>query len=131
MPSTLIEVRCSYTHEQEVRIIEAVQAALVEGFKIPADDRCVRLLAHEPHRFIVSSSKSQPERYTVVTVSAFQGRSLDAKRSLYQAIVRNLAPLGIPGDCIMIVLNEIARENWGLAGGVPGSELDLGFKVNV
>jgi len=31
----------------------------------------------------------------------------------------------------MIMLNEIARENWGRAGGVPGSELDLGFKVDI
>jgi phenylpyruvate tautomerase PptA (4-oxalocrotonate tautomerase family) len=131
MPSTLVEVRRQYAPEQEARIIEAVQAALVEGFKIPVEDRCVRLITHEPHRFIASPKKSQPEFYTLVTVSAFSGRSVDAKRNLYQAIVRRLAEEGIPRDCVTIMLVEIPRENWGLAGGQVASEIDLGFKVDV
>jgi phenylpyruvate tautomerase PptA (4-oxalocrotonate tautomerase family) len=131
MPSTIIEVRRSYSPKQEDQIVEAVQAALIEGFKIPPDDRCVRLLTHEPHRFIVPPAKSQPDFYTLVTVSAFSGRSLEAKRNLYQAMVRRLGEVGIPADHIKIMLNEIPRENWGLAGGKPGSEIDLGFKVEV
>jgi phenylpyruvate tautomerase PptA (4-oxalocrotonate tautomerase family) len=131
MPSTIIEVRRNYTAEQEVEIIEAVQAALVDGFKIPPGDRCVRLVVHEPHRFIALSRLSQPDRYTVITVSAFQGRSLDAKRHLYKGIVDRLAPLGIPPDHTKIMLNEIPRENWGLRGGVPASEIELGFKIEV
>lgn len=131
MPSTTIEVRRGYTVEQEVQIIEAVQAALVEGFKIPPGDRCVRLVVHEPHRFIALSRLEQPDRYTVVTVSAFQGRSLEAKRNLYQGIVSRLALLGIPPDHTKILLNEIPRENWGLRGGKPASEIELNFKVEV
>lgn len=131
MPSTTIEVRRGYTVEQEIQIIEAVQAALVEGFKIPPGDRCVKLVVYEPHRFIALSRLSQPDRYTVITVSAFQGRSLDAKRKLYQGIVNRLAPLGIPPDHIKILLNEIPRENWGLQGGKPASEIELNFKVEV
>lgn len=131
MPSTIIEVRRGYSPEQEGRIVEAVQSALIEGFKIPQDDRCVRLLTHEPHRFIVPHGKSQPELYTLVTVSAFSGRSLEAKRNLYQAIVRHLGEARIPADHVKIMLIEIPRENWGLAGGKPGSEVDLGFRVEV
>lgn len=131
MPSTIIEVRRAYTAEQEVQIIEAVQAALIESFKIPDGDRCIRLVTHEPHRFIFPPGRNQPELYTLVTVSAFSGRSLEAKRNLYQAIVRRLAELGIPPDHVKIMLNEIPRENWGLAGGKPASEVDLGFKVEV
>jgi hypothetical protein len=131
MPSTLIEVRRSYSPKQESQIIEAVQAALIEGFKIPQDDRCVRLLTHEAHRFVVPQAKSQPDFYTLVTVSAFSGRSLEAKRNLYRAMVHRLAEVGIPADHIKIMLIEIPRENWGLAGGKPGSEIDLGFKVEV
>ena len=108
-----------------------MQAALIEGFRIPSEDRCVRLVTHEPHQFICSEQKSQPDRYTLVTVSAFSGRSLDAKRNLYRAIVRRLADEGIPPDCVTILLQEIPRENWGLAGGQMASEIDLGFKVDV
>ena len=131
MPSTLIEVRCTYTPEQEVQIIEAVQAALVEGFKIPAGDRCVRLVEHLPHRFIALSRLTQPERYTVITISAFKGRSLDAKRTLYREIVERLEPLGIPRDHTKIILNEVALENWGLGGGRPASEIEWNFKIDV
>ncbi len=131
MPSTTIEIRRKYTVEQEVQIIEAVQAALVEGFKIPEGDRCVRLVVHEPHRFIALSRLSQPDLYTVITISAFLGRSLEAKRNLYQGIVNRLAALGIPPDHTKILLNEIPRENWGLQGGKPASEIELNFKIEV
>ncbi|WP_431260429.1 tautomerase family protein [Roseateles chitinivorans] len=131
MPSTLIEVRRAYSQEQEVQLIEAVQAALVEGFKIPAEDRCVRLIAYEPHRFIAPTRLTEPDRYTVVTVSAFAGRTLEAKRRLYQGLVQRLGEMAIPADHVKIILNEVARENWGLRGGVPASEIDLGFKVDV
>jgi phenylpyruvate tautomerase PptA (4-oxalocrotonate tautomerase family) len=131
MPSTVIEVRRPYPPEQEARILEAVHAALVEGFKIPPEDRCVRLVTHEPHRFICSPKRTQPELYTVVTVTAFAGRSLDAKRNLYRGIVDRLHELGIPRDHVKIILVEVPRENWGLAGGKPASEIDLGFDVEV
>ncbi len=61
----------------------------------------------------------------------FPGRSTNAKRHLYQALVRNLAPLGIAPSDVFIVLHEPAMENWGVRGGFPASEVDLGFKVDV
>ena len=131
MPSTLIEVRRAYSQEQEVQLIEAVQDALVEGFRIPAEDRCVRLVAYEPHRFIYPPRLSRPECYTLVTVTAFAGRTIEAKRRLYRSIVERLVALDIPADHITITLNEVERENWGLRGGSPASEIDLGFKVDV
>jgi phenylpyruvate tautomerase PptA (4-oxalocrotonate tautomerase family) len=89
------------------------------------------LTVYEPHRFIAPTRLSQPDRYTVVTISAFLGRSLDAKRKLYQGIVTRLAALGIPPDHTKIVLNEVPRENWGLQGGKPASEIELNFKIEV
>jgi phenylpyruvate tautomerase PptA (4-oxalocrotonate tautomerase family) len=48
MPITTIQVRTDYTPAQEVAIIEAVQTALIEGFKIPPEDRHVLLVPHAP-----------------------------------------------------------------------------------
>jgi len=45
--------------------------------------------------------------------------------------VRNLGKLGIPAGDIKILLRESGAENWGIRGGVPASEVDLGFKVDV
>lgn len=62
MPSTVVEVRCAYPPEQETRIVEAVHAALVSGFKIPEGDRCVRLVTYAPHLFICPPKYEHPER---------------------------------------------------------------------
>ena len=126
MPNATIEVRRQYTPEEETGIVDAVHAAMMEGLRIPEADKTVRLVVHEPHRF-----PHESERYTLVDIDLFSGRSLGAKRALYSAIVRNLEPFGIPGDQIKILLRESSAENWGIRGGVPASEVELGFEVNV
>lgn len=131
MPSTTIEVRTQYAAEKEVALIDAVHAALVHAFGIPEHDKNVRLLVHEPHRFACPPGRHVPEASTIVTVAAFAGRSLDAKRLLYRSIVENLSALGIPPDHVMILLQELPRENWGVRGGQAGCDIDLGFKVDV
>jgi len=131
MPSALIEVRRKYTPEQEVALIEAVHSAMVEAFKIPLEDKNLRLVAHEPHRFTAPPDRTAPEWFTQVTIDAFAGRSLDAKRKLYGAIVRNLAALGVPEDHVVVLLREAPKENWGSRGGKAAIDVRLGFKVEV
>ena len=111
--------------------MEAVHSALVQAFTIPQSDRTIRLVAHEPHRFLCAPSLKTPEFYTLLTIDAFAGRSLDAKRALYKGIVSNLESLGIPKDHVMIVLHEVPKENWGIRGGQAGSDIALGFKIEV
>jgi len=131
MPSVLIEVRRQYTPEQEVALMEAVHAALRDAFKILPRDRNVRLVVHEPHRFACPPERQKPEAYTHISIDAFAGRSLDAKRNLYRAIVTNLEPFGIPKDHVKILLRELPRENWGIRGGQAATDVELGFKVDV
>jgi len=45
--------------------------------------------------------------------------------------VKQLGTVGIAPADIKIVLKEIPLENWGIRGGVPASEVELGFKVDV
>jgi len=131
MPSVLIEVRRRYSQEQEIAIMEAVHAALREAFKILPGDRNVRLVVHEPHRFACPPAREKPEAYTHISIDAFAGRSLDAKRNLYRAIVTNLEPLGIPKDHVKVLLRELPRDNWGIRGGQAATDVELGFKVDV
>ena len=131
MPSVLVEVRKQYSSEQEVALIDAVHAALVSAFKILPGDKNVRLIVHESHRFACPPARSQPELYTHISIDCFAGRSLVAKRNLYQAIVRNLEALGIPTDHVKILLREVAAENWGIRGGQAACDVELGFKVDV
>lgn len=131
MPSVLIEVRQQYAQDREIALMEAVHAALRAAFKILPGDKNVRLVVHEPHRFACPPDREKPEYYTHISIDAFAGRSLDAKRSLYQAIVRNLEPFGIPKNHVKILLREIPKENWGIRGGQAGCDVELGYKVDV
>lgn len=129
MPLAKIEVRKSRSPEQVQALIEAVYLAQRDALKVPEHDRQIRYIEHRPEHFAVPPGKS--DNYTVVEICLFPGRSLDAKRALYRAIVDRFEPLGIPRDEVFIVLHEPPLDNWGFRGGVPASELDLGFKLNV
>ncbi len=131
MPSVLIEVRKRYPQEEEVALMEAVHDALREAFRILSHDKNVRLIVHEPHRFACPPDREKPELYTHISIDAFAGRSLNAKRNLYMSIVKNLEPFGIPKNHIKILLREIPKENWGIRGGQAGCDVELGFKVDV
>lgn len=131
MPSTTIDVRKRWSDEDEAAIIDAVHAALVSAFRIPEDDKHVRLIEHLPHRLAHPPALAQPDLMTLVTIDCFAGRSLDAKRTLYREIVERLATLGIPADHITITVRDIARENWGIRGGQAACDVDVGFDVNV
>jgi phenylpyruvate tautomerase PptA (4-oxalocrotonate tautomerase family) len=128
MPSTRITAG-AWAKGREASVLEAVQNALLSALKIPDYDRDIVLDLYEPDRRIVPAGRS--ERYTRIEVILFSGRSLDAKKSLYQAVVANLHELGVPTSEIKIVLIEAPPEDWGLRGGQPASEIDLGFRIDV
>jgi len=128
MPSTRVSTG-TWAQSRGPEVLEAVQAALVEALKIPSNDRDIVLDILDDSRRIISPKRS--DYFTRVEVTLFSGRSLDAKRSLYAALVRNLSALGVPADQVKTVLIEVPTENWGLRGGFPASEIDLGFEIEV
>jgi phenylpyruvate tautomerase PptA (4-oxalocrotonate tautomerase family) len=129
MPVVRIEILEGRTPSEKRAILDAVHDALTEALKIPSDDRLQRLTEHEAEDFDIPPDKS--EKFTLVDITMFPGRSTSAKRSLYEAIVRNLGRLGIPGNDVFVVLHEPPMEDWGVRGGRPASEVDLGFQVDV
>lgn len=131
MPSTQVEVRRTYAPETEAAILDAVHESLVAAFAIPVEDKHVRLVVHEPHRFAVPPTLSSPEAYTLVVVDCFAGRSVGAKRALYREVSRRLGVLGIPADHITVIVRDIETANWGIRGGQAACDVDLGFDVNV
>lgn len=128
MPSTCI-ITGEWARGREQGLIEAVQSALLSAIKIPDSDRDIVVDVYDNSARIVPTGKS--DRFTRVEIKMFSGRSLVAKRALYKAIVRNLAALGVPESEVKTVLIDVPMENWGLRGGIPASELDIGFKIDV
>ncbi len=53
----------------------------------------------------------------VVTVQLWEGRTLEQKRALVAAITEAMVEhAGANPDALHVILQEIARENWGRAG---------------
>jgi phenylpyruvate tautomerase PptA (4-oxalocrotonate tautomerase family) len=124
-----IETRDGLSADEKRAILDAVHEALVVAFRIPDHDRHQRISEYSGEDFEIPPGKGP--RYTVVAIDAFEGRSLDAKRLLYKEIVSRLEPIGIPARDVLIVLREVPRENWGLAGGQAATDIDLGFEIEV
>ena len=129
MPVIRVEIREGRSPAEKAGLLDAIHAAAVEALRIPDEDRTQMLTEHPAEAFEIPPGKG--ERFTLVEVTMFAGRSLDAKRRLYRAVVRNLGRLGVPASDVLTVLHEVPLENWGIRGGTPASDVDLGFEVGV
>jgi phenylpyruvate tautomerase PptA (4-oxalocrotonate tautomerase family) len=129
MPLVKIETRRGLSPDEKKAVFDAVHDALVAAFRIPPGDRHQRIVEYDPEDFEIPPGKG--ERYMIVEIDAFAGRSVDAKRLLYKEIVTGLDRVGIPPTDVLIVVRDAARENWGIRGGQAGSDVDLGFDVDI
>ncbi len=128
MPIVHVHVAAGRTAAQKRALLDGVHAALVEAFRIPETDRNQILHEHAPEHF----ESRHGAGFTLVEATVFPGRTAEAKKRLFAAIVRNLeAGTGADPAKVMIVLHEPALECWGIRGGKPGTEVALGFKLDV
>lgn len=126
-----IEVLKGRTTAEKREMVEAVRSALSESLQAPRDDPLVRLCEYAADEFSLPYPDRHSDRFTLVEVTMFAGRSMNTKRRLYEAVVRGLSDLGVPEQDILIVIHEPAMHNWGVDGGLPASEVELGFKVDI
>jgi phenylpyruvate tautomerase PptA (4-oxalocrotonate tautomerase family) len=129
MPLVRIEILEGRSVEERRQLFEAIHRALVEAFEIPDDDRTQRIVEYHPVNFEIPPGKS--DRYTLIEITAFPGRSRTAKAALYEAIVQRLGDLGVDATDVSIVVHEPSLENWGIRGGRPADEVDLGYRLDV
>lgn len=127
MPYVRIEIPDPWPLGASEPLFDAIDAALVAALGVPPHDAFIRLCPY------ASATARLPARhgplFTFIEVQLFPGRSEATKRCLYRELCERLQALGIPGADLVIALVEIARENWGLQGGRPASEIDPGFVV--
>ena len=129
MPDVLAEVREGWVGSRGPLLLAAIHGAIVETLRTPQDDHVLRLVEHPPQHFAIPGSAG--ERYTHIEITLFAGRSLEARRALYQAIARNLEPFGVPPHDVKIILIEVSAESVGLRGGRAACDLDLGYEIGV
>jgi phenylpyruvate tautomerase PptA (4-oxalocrotonate tautomerase family) len=128
MPSTRIETSAGWIGGRHAEIIEAVQRALVEGIRIPEADRHIRIVEYPAGSFAVPEDRGP--RATLIEISMFAGRTIEAKRRLYAALQREMLPFGLGSRDLKVVVHDEPRENWSV-GGVALSDVDIRFKIDV
>ncbi len=128
MPDVLIEVRGDCLKDRKVNFIEAVEDGIVAALQTPKDDKILRLIEHSPENF--SMPRWAGERFTHIEITMFKGRSIEAKRALYQAMVNNLEPFRVPPNDIKIILIEVLPSEV-MRGGRAACDLELGYEVAI
>jgi len=101
----------------------------MSALEYPPEKKFHRFITLEPSEFIYPSDRS--EKYMIVEISMFEGRSIEAKKALIKGIYSNINKhAGITPQDIEITIFETPKENWGIRG-LPGDELALDYKVEV
>jgi phenylpyruvate tautomerase PptA (4-oxalocrotonate tautomerase family) len=129
VPHVRIEIVKGRSLEERRRLLQAVHDALMDAFGIPDDDRTQRIVEHEPENFEIPPGSSN--RYTLIEITAFPGRSAEAKRNLYRTLVQRLGEIAIDPRDVSVVIVEPGLENWGVRGGRSAADVDLGFSLDV
>ncbi|MFN8012127.1 MAG: tautomerase family protein [Holophagaceae bacterium] len=123
MPLLRIDtLQSAYTPEQRAAIGDGVHRALVEAIGIPVLDRFQVNQAHVASDLVFDREYlgiPRTDGFVAVQITLSAGRSLEQKRALYAAIVRNLAETpGVRPEDVFVNLVEVAKENWSFGLGV-------------
>ncbi len=129
MPLVKIETRRWMSRQTKRSVLDAVHDSLVAAFKVPDHDRNQRIVEYDADEFEGSGGKG--EHFTIVTIDAFAGRSVEAKRALYQELASRLARVGIPPGDLTVVVHDVPLESWGIHGGQAACDVDVGFEIKV
>jgi phenylpyruvate tautomerase PptA (4-oxalocrotonate tautomerase family) len=113
----------------KAQLSDAIHSCVVEALKFPEDKRAHRFFHMERGDFYFPASAS--EKYTIIEISMFEGRSIDAKkqliRLLFERVCRDTGRL--PNE-VEVTITETPKHNWGFRG-QPGDEVGLPYKVEV
>ena len=85
MPLVKMSLIKGRSKAEKAALLEAIHSALRTSFKIPENDRNLRIFEFEPENFGLPEEKTKD--YILIEMDVFPGRSLDAKRALYQSII--------------------------------------------
>jgi phenylpyruvate tautomerase PptA (4-oxalocrotonate tautomerase family) len=129
MPLVNISVRQGNSIEFKNSVHRAIHSALVSAFKIPDSDYNQKITEYDKNNWKIPPGK--PDTFVMIEIFVFPGRKKETKKKLYEEIVKNLENVGINRVDTLILLIEQPLENWGLRGGIPADEVDLGFDTNV
>ena len=106
-----------------------IHSCVVDALNYPVDKRAHRFFPLEAGEFFFPPGRT--ERYTIIEISMFEGRGVEAKKKLIRLLFERFeASLGIGPQDVEITIFETPMHNWGFRG-LPGDEHSLNYKVSV
>jgi phenylpyruvate tautomerase PptA (4-oxalocrotonate tautomerase family) len=108
---------------------DTIHACVVEALQYPKDKRAHRFFQLDSTEFYYPHGRT--EKYTIIEISMFEGRSIEAKKTLIRLIFQRFEhQLQISPQDVEITIFETPKHNWGFRG-LTGDEHVLGYKVDV
>ena len=108
---------------------DAIHACVVDALQFPPDKRAHRFFPLEGEDFFYPKDRS--ERYTIIELSMFEGRSVAAKKQFMRLLFeRAERGLGLAPMDLELTISETPKHNWAFRG-LPGDEHVLGYQVEV
>lgn len=126
-----IKIYGRHTHLNRHRhgISNAIHQGAMEALGLPQNKRFHRFIGLDAEDFIHPGDRT--ERYTIIEVSMFEGRSVEARKAFIRQVFARLeAGCGIAPQDVEITITETPRHNWGIRG-LPADELGLDYEVEV
>ena len=129
MPQTKIYGNIDFIQQNRETLSTTIHSCIVDALNYPPEKKFQRFFPLQAEDFEYPSDRTQ--RYIIIEILLFEGRSIAAKKSLYQLLFERLKDkLDIASLDVEIILIETPRHNWGIRG-VAGDELELNYKANV
>jgi 4-oxalocrotonate tautomerase len=122
MPMTQIYLRSGKPVSYRHAIADGIQKALTDAIGVPAEERFQIITELNNENFIFDPefrNVSRSQDFMMILVTLKSGRSEALKKSLYQAIVRELTlNPGVRAEDVMIVLRENGSADWSFGNGL-------------
>ena len=129
MPQVKVYGHAAPLRAMQRELSDIIHSCAVDALAFPKEKRFHRFFPLAPEDFIHPSDRS--DRYTIVEISMFEGRSTDAKKALIRLLFERVQrECGIHPIDLEITITETPRANWGFRG-LPGDEHVLDYKVDV
>ena len=111
------------------RLSDALHSCVVDALKFPPDKRAHRFFHMERGDFYFPASAS--DKYTIIEISMFEGRSVETKKRLIRLLFERVcAKADRKPNEVEVTITETPKHNWGFRGSA-GDELGLAYKVEV
>jgi phenylpyruvate tautomerase PptA (4-oxalocrotonate tautomerase family) len=113
----------------KAKLSDVIHSCVVEALQYPKDKRAHRFFSLDASDFYFPVGRT--ERYTIIEISMFEGRSVEAKKILIQLLFERIQKeFEISLQDIEVTITETPKHNWGIRG-LPGDEVGLNYKVEI